>query len=136
MIRFITAYIATAVVFLIADFVWLNRMIGFYRNSLGDMLADKPNIFAAGVLYSIYFVGIVVFAVLPSVKTGGWLSALLFGALLGLVSFSTYDLTNLATLSRWPLNVVIVDIAWGTFVTALASSAGYMALRSLLNHGS
>jgi hypothetical protein len=128
MIRFITAYIATAIVFLVADFVWLTRMIGFYRNSLGDMLADKPNLFAAGALYSIYFIGIVVFAVLPSVKTGGWLSAILLGALLGLVSFSTYDLTNLATLSRWPLNVVIVDMVWGTFVTALASLAGIVAI--------
>ncbi len=136
MIRFVTAYAATAVVFLVADFVWLTRMIGFYRNSLGDMLAEKPNLFAAGALYSVYFLGIVVFAVLPSVKTESWLSAMLLGGLLGLVSFSTYDLTNLATLSRWPLNVVIVDIAWGTFVTALASVAGYMALRAFLHHGS
>ena len=132
MIRFITAYVASAVVFLVADFFWLTRMIGFYRNSLGDLLADKPNLIAAGALYSIYFIGIVVFAVLPSVKSGGWLSAFLLGALLGLVSFSTYDLTNLATLSRWPLNVVIVDMIWGTFITALASLSGFLIVTLFL----
>ena len=130
MLRFITAYAATAAVFLVADFIWLTRTIGFYRSALGDLLADRPNLVAAGALYSIYFVGIVVFAVLPSVRTGSWISVLLLGALLGLVSFSTYDLTNLATLSRWPLNVVIVDMVWGTFVTALASLAGFVAIRT------
>ncbi|MCX7306538.1 MAG: DUF2177 family protein [Afipia sp.] len=130
MLRFITAYAATAAVFLAADFIWLTRTIGFYRSALGDLLADRPNLVAAGALYSIYFVGIVVFAVLPSVKTGSWISAVLLGALLGLVSFSTYDLTNLATLSRWPLNVVIVDMIWGTFVTALASLAGFVAIQT------
>ena len=130
MLRFITAYAATAAVFLAADFIWLTRTIGFYRIALGDLLADRPNLVAAGALYSIYFLGIVVFAVLPSVKTGSWISVLLLGALLGLVSFSTYDLTNLATLSRWPLNVVIVDMVWGTFVTALASFAGFVAIRT------
>lgn len=130
MLRFITAYAATAAVFLVADFIWLTRTIGFYRSALGDLLTDRPNLVAAGALYSIYFLGIVVFAVLPSVKTDSWISVLLLGALLGLVSFSTYDLTNLATLSRWPLNVVIVDTVWGTFVTALASLAGFVAIRT------
>ena len=130
MLRFIAAYAATAAVFLAADFIWLTRTIGFYRSALGDLLADRPNLVAAGALYSIYFLGIVVFAVLPSVKTGSWISVLLLGALLGLVSFSTYDLTNLATLSRWPLNVVIVDMFWGTFVTALASLAGFVAIQT------
>jgi uncharacterized membrane protein len=56
---------------------------------------------------------------------------LLLGGLLGLVAFATYDLTNLATLSRWPVIVTVVDMVWGTFVTALASLAGLVAIRTL-----
>jgi uncharacterized membrane protein len=130
MIRYLVAYAATAIVFLAVDYIWLSRAMGFYRNSLGDLLADKPNLFAAAAFYSIYFLGIVVFAVMPAARNGGWVSASLLGGLLGLVAYATYDLTNLATLSRWSLVVTIVDMVWGTFITALASVAGFIAVRS------
>lgn len=131
MLRYSIAYAVTAVVFLGADYIWLNRAIGFYRNSLGDLLAAKPNLSAAAALYLIYFVGIVVFSVMPAARDEAWMSAILLGGLLGLVAFATYDLTNLATLSRWPLIVVVVDMVWGTFVTALSSLAGFLAIRTL-----
>jgi len=72
-----------------------------------------------------------VFAVLPAARSDGWVAAVLLGGLLGLVAFATYDLTNLATLRGWPLLVVIVDLSWGTFVTALASLAGFVAIRTV-----
>jgi uncharacterized membrane protein len=131
MLRYSIAYVVTGTVFLGADYVWLNRSMGFYRNSLGDLLADKPNLVAAAVLYLIYFAGIVVFTVMPAFRSDGWVSSLLLGGLLGLVAFATYDLTNLATLSRWPVIVTVVDMVWGTFVTALASLAGLVAIRTL-----
>ena len=130
MIRYTIAYAVTAVVFLGVDYIWLSRAMGFYRNSLGDLLAEKPNLLAAAAFYLIYFVGIVVFAVMPAAKTGGWASAILLGGLLGLVAYATYDLTNLATFSRWPLVVTVVDMVWGTFITAVASLAGFVAIRT------
>ena len=132
MIRYTIAYAVTAVVFLVVDYIWLSRAMGFYRSSLGDLLAEKPNLLAAAAFYLIYFVGIVVFAVMPAAKTGGWASAILLGGLLGLVAYATYDLTNLATFSRWPLVVTVVDMVWGTFVTALASLAGFVAIRTFV----
>jgi uncharacterized membrane protein len=131
MLRYTIAYIATAAVFLAADYIWLNRAMKFYRDSLGDLLAEKPNLVAAAALYSIYFLGILVFTVMPAARSDGWISAVLLGGLLGLVAFATYDLTNLATLKRWPLAVAVVDMIWGTFVTALSSLAGFIAIRTL-----
>jgi uncharacterized membrane protein len=131
MLRYSIAYVVTAAVFLGADYLWLNRAMGFYRNSLGDLLAEKPNLIAAAALYLIYFVGIVVFTVMPAARSDAWGSSLLLGGLLGLVAFATYDLTNLATLSRWPVAVTVVDMVWGTFVTALSSLAGFVAIRTL-----
>jgi uncharacterized membrane protein len=131
MLRYSIAYVVTAAVFLGADYLWLNRAMGFYRNSLGDLLAEKPNLVAAAALYLIYFVGIVVFTVMPAARSDAWGSSLLLGGLLGLVAFATYDLTNLATLSRWPVAVTVVDMVWGTFVTALSSLAGFVAIRTL-----
>jgi len=128
MIRYSIAYAVTAVVFLAVDYIWLSRAMGFYKSSLGDLLAEKPNLLAA--FYLIYFVGIVVFAVMPAARNGGWVSALSLGGLLGLVAYATYDLTNLATFSRWPLVVTVVDMVWGTFITAAATLAGFIAIRT------
>ncbi len=132
MFSFLLAYLATAIVFLAMDSVWLSRAIGFYRAALGDLLAEKPNLIAAAAFYLLYVLGIVVFAVMPAARDDVWHVAILLGGLLGLVAYATYDLTNLATLSRWSLQVALVDMAWGAFVTAAAALAGFVALRMVV----
>lgn len=127
---FLIAYLASVVVFLAIDFVWLTLASRFlYQPQLGHLLADQPNLLVAAGFYLVYVVGIVVFAVLPAANAGSWLMALGLGALLGLVAYGTYDFTNLATLRDWPPLVTIVDLAWGTALTATAAVAGYWALK-------
>ena len=131
MLRYLIAYVATAVVFLACDSIWLTRAIGFYRNALGDLLAEKPNLGAAAVFYLLYVLGIVVLVVVPATRNGGWQSAMFLGGMLGLVAYATYDLTNLATLSRWSIPVTVADMAWGTILTAVSSLGGFLAVRML-----
>jgi uncharacterized membrane protein len=80
---------------------------------------------AAVLFYIIFVVGIVVFAVMPAVSAGEWKLALGYGALLGLVTYATYDLTNLSTLKNFPVTVVIVDMIWGTVLTATVATLTY-----------
>lgn len=122
-------YLATAVVFFGLDFIWLSRVAtGFYKARIGGMMLAEPNLAAAGVFYLAYIGGIVYFAVLPAVSGNGSLgSAALAGALLGLMAYGTYDMTNLATLKGWSIQLAAVDMAWGMVLTALAASAGYLA---------
>ncbi|MDA4847686.1 DUF2177 family protein [Hoeflea poritis] len=128
---FIKAYLFTAVVFFVIDYLWLAYIAGgFYRSQLGSYMLDQPRLGVAAVFYILYVAGIVVFAVLPALKEQSLLTALLLGALLGLVAYGTYDVTNYATLRDWPLAVVVVDIAWGTALTASASAGGYMLTRT------
>jgi len=120
------AYAATAVVFLGIDFVWLSIIsASFYRNRIGDLLLDQPNLGVAGVFYLVYVAGIVHFAVMPAVNSANWTTALLNGALLGLIAYGTYDMTNLATLKNWSVSVSVVDMMWGTALTAAAATCGY-----------
>ena len=120
------AYAATAVVFFTLDFLWLSRIaIGFYRQHIGDLLLASPNFAAAGAFYLFYVIGLVYFAVMPAVSAGSILTAVFNGALLGLLAYGTYDMTNLATLKGWSLQVSLVDMAWGAFLSATASAAGY-----------
>lgn len=120
------AYISAALVFFGLDFVWLSRVaIGFYRSQIGETLRDRPNMLAAGLFYLFYIAGIVYFAVLPGLHKDSLAVACLNGALLGLIAYGTYDMTNLATLKNWSLSVSIVDMLWGTVLTALSASAAY-----------
>ncbi len=124
-----TAYACAAVTLLILDLAWLRVVMEpLYRAELGALLRAKPSLVPTAVFYLLYVVGIVVFAIMPAVDSTSLLRAGLLGALLGLIAYGTYDLTNLATLRHWPLNLALLDIAWGSFVTACAAVAGTAAV--------
>ena len=128
--NFAIAYLAAAAAFFALDFVWLTvatRLL--YRPLLGSLIVDSPNLVVAALFYLVYLVGLVVFAILPAAEAGSWGMALGLGALLGLVAYGTYDFTNLSTLRDWPVMVSIVDLVWGTALSAVATAAGYAALR-------
>lgn len=130
MVHYIIAFLATALVFFGLDFIWLSKMTGlFYRQHIGHLLLDQPNIPVAAVFYLVYVAGIVYFAVAPALNGGSWTSALISGAILGFVAYGTYDMTNMATLKDWSLAVSVVDMSWGVFLTGTAATAGYFAAR-------
>jgi uncharacterized membrane protein len=130
MTRSLLTYAATFVALAALDFLWLGVVAkSFYRDGIGHLMAPAPNLPAAAAFYLLYPIGLVVFAVLPS--GGDWLRALALGALFGLFCYGTYDLTNLAVLKDWPLQVTLVDIAWGAVVSAVGASAGAWVLRWL-----
>ncbi len=119
------SYPATAVVFLALDAVWLTTMADrLYRPALGRLMLDRFEAAPAIGFYAIYIAGVIAFAVLPGLESRRWTVALGFGALLGLVAYATYDLTNQATLRGWPWRVTLADLCWGTVVTAVAAAAG------------
>ena len=125
------AFIFTTVVFLALYFVWLGFVAkDFYRTQIGPLLLEKPLLGVAFAFYLLYADGIVSFPVMPALETDSWVRAMTVGALLGLIAYSTYDLTNLATLRGWSAKLALIDLAWGTIVTSLAATAGYFAARS------
>ncbi|WP_026379156.1 DUF2177 family protein [Afifella pfennigii] len=126
----IIAYLMTAIVFFGIDYVWLSQMGGtFYKDRLGELMAERPNFAVAGLFYLVYVGGLVYFAVWPALVSGSWTTALVAGALLGFVAYGTYDMTNLATLKNWPVSVTIVDVVWGTCLTGFSALAGYFLTR-------
>ena len=133
MSRSLIAYLSTLVVFAVLDFVWLGLIAkDLYRNGIGHLMLETPNWTAALLFYLIYIAGLVFFAVLPGLEAGAWARAALYGALFGFFCYATYDLTNLATLKGWPVSIVIADLAWGAFVSAVAATASFFITRSLV----
>ena len=119
------AYVATAIILFGLDMVWLSQAVpAIYRPRIGALLLEEPIMAPAAGFYLLYVVGVVAFAVLPALEQGSLLRALWGGALLGLVAYGTYDMTNLATLKGWSSLVTIADMAWGMTVSAIAATAG------------
>ncbi len=122
-------YILVLAVFLVLDFTWLGLVAKrFYNNQLGFIMRKKPNWFAAIIFYMIFVFGLYMFVIEPALSKDSWTHALLFGSIFGLVTYATYDLTNLATLKDWPIKITIIDLIWGTALSALTSSIGYFLI--------
>ena len=123
-------YLTVLVVFTAVDFLWLGLIaLDFYKKEIGSLMLEKPRLEIAVIFYALCALGITILAVQPALNSGGWYTALLLGAVFGLCAYGTYDLTNLATLQSWTLRLAAVDMAWGTFLTAIAALAGFVAGR-------
>ena len=129
---FFKLYAIALPVFIAIDMVWLGLVAkNFYRNQIGFLMKTDINWAAAIVFYLLFVVGLVVFVIAPAIEKNSWVHALLFGALFGLITYATYDLSNLATLKDWPLLVTVVDLAWGATLAASVSSATYFIARKI-----
>ena len=121
-------YGITTSIFFAIDMVWLGVVArNLYKQKLGFILSPEVNWAAAIIFYLIYIGGILFFAVLPASKEMSWQTALLNGALLGGMCYATYDLTNMATIAKWPLEIVIIDIVWGMVLTGSVATLSYFA---------
>ena len=128
---YVIAYVATGLVFLAIDAIWLTVAAQrLYRPLMGEMLVESFRFAPAALFYFIYIAGIVVFAIAPALVTDRWTTATSYGAFLVLFAYATYDLTNQATLRNWPVIVTIADLCWGTFLTAVAATAGFLIARA------
>ena len=119
---FLKLYSIAIVVFFAIDMVWLGLVAkNFYSQQIGFIMKSNVNWAAAIIFYLLFVVGLVLFVISPAVQKQSWVYALTFGALFGLITYATYDLTNLATLKDWPLLVTVVDLIWGTVLAASVS---------------
>jgi uncharacterized membrane protein len=130
---FIKLYFIALPVFFLIDMIWLGLLAkNFYRNQIGFLMTPNINWLAAIIFYLLFIFGLVLFVIAPAVERGSWTHALFSGALFGLITYATYDLTNLATIKDWPLLVTLVDLAWGTALGALVSVVSYFVAEKIL----
>ena len=124
--KIVSVYLLSLIVFLAVDMLWLGVVAkDFYRNNLGHLLRADVNWAAALIFYLLYVAGVLIFAAMPALERQSLRQAVLLGALFGFFAYATSDLTNLATLKDWPLNVVLVDILWGAVLTACVAAASF-----------
>ena len=129
MTKYLVAYAVAAAVMIAIDLLWLGVIAkSLYRDGIGHLMAERPNIPAAVIFYVLFPIGVMIFAVVPNAASSEWMKTIVAGALFGLFTYATYDLTNLATLKAWPVGLAVLDMAWGTLVSAVSAAAGKWAL--------
>jgi uncharacterized membrane protein len=127
MTQWILLWISAAVLFLAIDMVWLLWLgRSFYVSEIGDLLRQPPNMAAAGAFYALYVTGLMIMVIWPAVQAQSVSQALLYGAVLGAVAYGTYDLTNLAVMKGFTTKIAIIDLVWGTVLTATVSALATM----------
>lgn len=127
--NYVKIYIVTLILFVLIDGIWLGFIArGLYAKELGFILSSNPKWISAILFYAIYVGGLCYFAVIPALSNHNYKLALINGMVLSFIAYSTYDLTNLATIENWPVKVTIIDMIWGSFLGGTVSLASYNIL--------
>jgi uncharacterized membrane protein len=126
LLKHIGVYLTFLIALIAIDLVWLLGLAkNLYKEQMGDLMANEPKLLAGLAFYLIYTLGVCIFVILPALSKQSLLYALQYGALFGLFCYMTYDLTNLAVIRNFPTQLALIDIAWGSFVTAISAGIAY-----------
>lgn len=132
MTRYLLAYGAAALAFLIVDVAWIGLfMAKLYKSNIAEIMTDRIRIVPAVLFYVIHVAAIVILAVRPALASGSWKEAALLGAVLGLAAYGAYALTDHSIMKVWDIKLTLADMAWGTFASALAATAAFFAARQI-----
>ena len=126
MLKNFAIYASFLVTLIAIDLIWLLGIAkNLYRDQMGDLMANEPKLIAGLAFYLLYAIGVCIFVIVPALSKQSWIYALQYGTLFGLFCYMTYDLTNLAVIRGFPTQLALIDIAWGSFVTAVCSGIAY-----------
>jgi len=130
---FIKLYLLTLPVFFAIDMVWLGLIANkFYQQQIGHLMTKNVNWVAAIIFYLLFIAGLVYFVIAPGLAKQSWQQVIIAGALFGLMTYATYDLTNLATLKDWPVLVTVIDLIWGMVLSTSVSLIAYFLAQKWL----
>ena len=130
----IIATIIASLIFLIIDVIWLSFATkSFYRPLVGNLLTDKPVMWAAALFYIVYVFGMAIVVIHPCIESGTLLKTLYTGFIFGLVAYGTYNLTNMAVLKGWSPTVTFVDMFWGGSLTAVSATTGLYLAKKIVH---
>lgn len=129
---YIRNFVITFIVFMTIDLIWLGVVAkNLYNKYLGYIMTKNINWMAAIIFYIIFVIGMLLFVIQPALAKDSVQYLILYGMAYGFITYATYDLTNLATLKDWPLEITIIDLIWGTTLSTLTSYFSYLIINKL-----
>lgn len=126
MFKYLGLYFSFLITLVVVDTIWLLGIAKqLYRDEMGDLMTDEPKLAFGLAFYVLYAIGVCIFVIVPALEKQSWFDAVLYGALFGFFCYMTYDLTNLTVVRNFPMRLAFIDIAWGSFLTAVLSGFIY-----------
>jgi uncharacterized membrane protein len=126
LLKYVLIYLSFLISLVAIDLVWLLGIAkALYRDEMGDLMASEPKLIAGLGFYLFYALGACIFVITPALTKQSWIQAVQYGALFGFFCYMTYDLTNLAVIRNFPMRLALIDIAWGSLVTAVSAGIAY-----------
>jgi len=133
MLDLIFMFLITFGVFMVIDLIWLGLIAkNIYQKYLGHLMKENVNWPAAIIFYCIFIVGLLFFVIDPALQKESVGYAVLAGGGFGIITYATYDLTNLATLKEWPIIVTVIDLIWGTVLSGSTAGISFVIINYLL----
>ena len=133
--QLIISFIFVSTIFLIFDVIWLSITVkSIYKPNLGNLLNDKPVLWAAVLFYIIYMIGLTLIIIKPALASNSVLQAFWNGVIFGIVAYGTYNLTNMATIKNWSATIVWIDMLWGGLLTGSSSAAGIYLTKTFFSN--
>jgi uncharacterized membrane protein len=122
----VSSYLTALGALIAGDALWLSYFARtVFEPALDPILLETPRWWAAAAFYLANAFAVNFLAVEPSLRERNLRMLFFRGACLGLTSYATYDLTNLATIKLWTNELALIDVAWGTCLTTAAAMAAY-----------
>ena len=131
----LVATLIASIIFLIIDIIWLSFATkSFYRPLIGNLLTDKPVMWAAALFYILYVLGMALVVIQPCLDSASLYKTVYTGFIFGLVAYGTYNLTNMAVLKGWSPTVTFVDMFWGGSLTAISATTGLYLAKKIVHY--
>ena len=131
----LVATLIASLIFLIIDVIWLSFATkSFYRPLIGNLLSDKPVMWAAALFYILYVFGMALVVIQPCIDATSLFKTVYTGFIFGLVAYGTYNLTNMAVLKGWSPTVTFVDMFWGGSLTAISATTGLYLAKKIVHY--
>lgn len=132
MTKIIITYVVTLIAFIAIDMIWLVWLArATYVAEMGDLLRKQPNMVAAVIFYLVYSAGLMFFAISPGLKSGSIVQTAALAAALGFVAYGTYDLTNLSVMNGFNVKIAVIDLIWGTCLSAMVAAVTFLVISKL-----
>jgi uncharacterized membrane protein len=108
----------------IGDATWLTLRNEYHRDLFARIQKSQLEVrwIPALLVYAV-IVAAVYFGAVQNASSAA--DATVRGLAIGFLLYAFYDFTNYATLTKYTLEMTIIDITWGTVLCAAAASAGY-----------
>lgn len=127
---FLKSYLVSLLVLFPIDAVWLTLTKKIYNAWLSPF-ERVFNIPAAILVYLFIPFGLVYLVISKHVGSAPNMKIVMEAFIYGVCSYSVYDLTNLATLKGWSVQMVITDIIWGGILCSIVTVLSLIVLQKI-----